>query len=508
VGAGRQLAAACPAPRGGASAAARTLAALPATAAAAADHSEGRSGLDLARDTGLLAGTLYPTLIRLERSGLIAAHPPRPANRRDRPSRARGLDGGEPACRRTYRLTDEGMTQAAADPSARPQENWLPALLVAVVTGYVVLARPEGSRLTDLDVYIGAVTGLRDGASLYDFISGNAPFTYPPFAGLVFLALTWIPALPLQLAWTVATIAAVLALAVLSSGITLTPGTRPTQGTRPTSSTRPRPSPSVSLLALVLMLSAPVSSDLKYGQVSIFLAVLVVADVVGECRWQGVLIGLAAAIKLTPLIFIPLLWFGGRKRAAVTATATFAGGAAIAAAVLPGDSWRFWTTEVMHVSRLGYITSVGNQSLNGALLRYDVAAPVRSLCVLMIGGVVVVLALRRAARLAHDGDWLAAVVVVGAAGVVFSPVSWTHHQVWLVLAVLLPVRGHGWLRRTWPLVVLAVMLLPVTALGPPLWSNARLLLAIVTAALLPLGATVAAPNVDEAEQAPTSAPRS
>jgi alpha-1,2-mannosyltransferase len=123
---------------------------------------------------------------------------------------------------------------------------------------------------------------------------------------------------------------------------------------------------------------------------------------------------------------------------------------------------------------------------------------VRSLSVLIVGGIVVVLALRRAGRLAHDGDRLASVVVVGAAGVVFSPVSWTHHQVWLVLAALLPVRGPGWLRRTWPALVLAVMLLPVTALGSPLWSNARLLPAISTAALLPLGARVTPAEADEA----------
>ena len=461
---------------------ARALAALSATTA---DESEGCAALDLALATGLPAGTLYRTLIRLERSGLVAAHPPRLAYRGGRPSQPHSFAGGERTGRRTYRLTDEGRTRTAAEPPTVPQENWLPALLVAVVTGYVVLARPEGSRLTDLNVYIGAVTGLRDGASLYDFISGNAPFTYPPFAGLAFLPLTWIPALPLQLGWTLATILAVLALAVLSGGTSPIQGTRLTQGTGLIPSMRRN----VPLLALVLMLSAPVSSNLKYGQVSIFLAVLVLTDVVRDSRGQGVLIGLAAAIKLTPLIFIPMLWFGGRKTAAFTAAATFACCAALAAVILPGDSWRFWTTEVMHVSRLGYITSVGNQSLNGALLRYDVAALARSLSVLIVGGIVVVLALRRAARLAYDGDWLSAVVVVGAAGVAFSPVSWTHHQVWLVLGALLPVRGPGWLRRTWPALVLAVMLLPVTALGPPLWSNARLLLAISTAALLPLGAT-------------------
>jgi alpha-1,2-mannosyltransferase len=412
---------------------AKTLAALPSAT------DEGHSGLDLIRATHLPSGTLYPALVRLQRSGLAEA--------------MRGP-------RRRYRRTPQTPIGYERSPT------WLPALLVAIVTGYVVLIRP-GPILTDLGVYIGAVTGLREGTSLYDFISGNAPFTYPPFAGLVFLPLTWVPIVALQLMWTLATIAAVLALARLIS----------TRRNAP-------------LLALVLMLSAPVSSDLKYGQVSVFLAVLIVADVLRESRWQGVLIGLTAAIKLTPLIFIPLLWFGGRRRAAALATAVFVACATIAALILPKDSWRFWTSEVTDVSRLGYITSVGNQSLNGALLRSDVPAPVRSVAVLMIGGLVVLLALRRSTRLAHDGDWLSAAVLMGAAGIVFSPVSWTHHQTWLVLAALLPVRGPRWLRRAWPILVVAVMLLPVTALGPPLWSNARLLLAITAAALLPLTSSV------------------
>ncbi len=238
----------------------------------------------------------------------------------------------------------------------------------------------------------------------------------------------------------------------------------------------------------MLVLSAPVSSDLKYGQVSIFLAAGIAVDllVLRRSRWQGLLIGLAAAIKLTPLIFIPLLWLAGRRRAAVLATATFAACGAVAGLALPGDSWRFWTAEMSHVSRLGYITSAGNQSLNGALLRFELSAPVRSAIVLVAGGAIAALALHRVARLARAGDWSSALVLTGAAGVVLSPVSWTHHQIWLVLAALLPVRGSAWARRAWPALVLVVMLLPVPALGSPLCGNARLLLAITIAVLLPL----------------------
>jgi alpha-1,2-mannosyltransferase len=329
--------------------------------------------------------------------------------------------------------------------------GWLPALLVAVVTGYAVLTRPPGPRLADLDVYLGAVTGLRHGDSLYDFILGNAPFTYPPFAGLLLVPLTGVPKMGLQVFWTLTTVIAVVLIGHLAGA---------------------RRAP---LITLALFLSAPVSSDLRYGQVSVFLGLLVLVDVLRPMgRANGVLIGLAAAIKLTPLIFIPMLWLGGRRRAAVTATATFVACATAAALVLPADSWRYWTTEVRDVNRLGFIDSVGNQSLNGALLRMGLDSPVRQGLVLLLGGLVVLFALHRARKMADAGDWLAATVVVGAAGVVLSPVSWTHHQIWLVLGAFLArnavARAAG----------LALMLLPSTAV----WGEARLLWAVAVATMI------------------------
>ncbi|MCA2216795.1 glycosyltransferase 87 family protein [Jidongwangia harbinensis] len=361
---------------------------------------------------------------------------------------------------------------------AAPTVLWLGAAVVAALTAYAALRRPADVRLSDLSVYLGAVAGLTDGASLYDFIRGNAPFTYPPFAALLFTPLTWLPTLPLQLAWSLATVATVLGLARLVARAH-EPRTLAEAGDR-------RPTVAAAL-ALMLMLSAPVSSDLKYGQVSLFLAGLITLDLLALRRtpWHGALIGFTAAVKLTPLIFIPLLWYAGRRTAALTATATFAGCAAVAALALPGDSWRFWTTEMFQVSRLGYITSAGNQSLNGALMRFELPVSLRSALVLLIGGTVAAVALRRGARLARSGDWLSATVVAGAASVVLSPVSWTHHQIWLVLAALLPVRGPAWVARMWTATVVAVMVLPVTALGTPLWTNARLVLAITIAAAVP-----------------------
>jgi alpha-1,2-mannosyltransferase len=425
----------------------------------------GRPGLDLARDTGLSSGRLYPVLVRLQRAGLIEAH----------------WSTG----RRTYRLTAPAPVQRtgpALQPNADTRDQrslrtallWLPAALAALITTWVALTRPPHVRLSDLAVYTGAVEGLTHGASLYDFISaGDAPFTYPPFAGLLFLPLVGASPSALQLGWTLSTLVILAGLAVVLSRHAGAAGA---------------PSRLAPAFALALVLSAPVSSNLRFGQVSLLLAALITVDVLAlrQSRWQGLLIGLAAAVKLTPLIFIPMLWLTGRRRAAVLASATFAVCAALAGLALPGDSWRFWTTEISHVSRLGHITGIGNQSLNAALLRLELSAPVRSAVVLLAGGAIAALALHRAARQARSGDWFSALVLTGAAGLVLSPVSWTHHQIWLVLAALLPVAGAPWARRAWPVLVLAVMLLPLPALGPPLWSNARLLLAVTIAVLLPL----------------------
>jgi alpha-1,2-mannosyltransferase len=381
---------------------------VPTTALTDALRESPKTGLDLIRTTGLPSGTLYPTLIRLQRAGAIQA---------------------------TWHDNRRRYT-AAAGPHAIDQKTWLPAILVAIAIAWTTLNRSTTDRMPDFQVYIGAVDGLRHGAGLYDFARDNAPFTYPPFAGLVFWPLTWLPTLAVQIAWTAATITTVLWLAHKTGA-----------------------------QALLLMLSAPVASDLRYGQVSLFLAALVTLDVLRPSRAQGVLIGLAAAVKLTPLIFIPMLWVTGKKRAAVTAAGTFAACAAIGAAILPRDSWRFWTTEMFHVSRLGNITNIGNQSLNGALMRLDI--PLRPAIVLVAGGTITLLALRRAAKATK----IQGLIAVGAASIVLSPVSWTHHQIWLALG---PTTGA------------ALMILPVTALDGPLWSNIRLILAILLAVAIPL----------------------
>jgi DNA-binding PadR family transcriptional regulator len=74
-------------------------------AALAAQQSQWRHGYDLARDTKLKSGTLYPILIRLADRKMVEA-----CSEAERPA-------GQPR-RHTYRLTGPGLTSAAAQGSA------------------------------------------------------------------------------------------------------------------------------------------------------------------------------------------------------------------------------------------------------------------------------------------------------------------------------------------------------------------------------------------------------
>ena len=381
-------------------------------------------------------------------------------------------------------LADRPRTRAAVTPAL-----WVAAVLVAALQAWGGLHRPLVDRLSDLQVYLGSVDTFWHGGSLYDFAAAatGAPFTYPPFAGLVLSPLAFVPFAVVAWAWSAATLLVVVAVAyavMRHSELRTGEG----GGWR------------IAAVALVLFASAPIPSNFRFGQISVFLVAAVLVDalrVVPE-RYRGIATGLAGAIKLTPLIFVPYYWFSGQRRTAVTATVTFAVGTAVAWLVLPGESVRFWFTEIWNVNRVGNIATGGNQSLNGALLRWELPDTARTLIVALVGSAVVVLALIRAVRADRNGYPLAGVVIVGAAGLVFSPVSWTHHQVWLVLALLLAVSTRARTNLIWAVVVLAVMALPIISVetGLPtgfLTENARLWLAIAGAAVVPFVALRRAP---------------
>ncbi|NED16232.1 bifunctional glycosyltransferase 87/phosphatase PAP2 family protein [Streptomyces sp. SID9124] len=354
---------------------------------------------------------------------------------------------------------------------------WLVVAALAVRQMAVVLRQPPGERLTDLETWIGENGVLHVNGSLYD----TDRFTGTPFAGLVLKPLTRTAEQSLGVAWTFGSLLLVAALGVVAARALPGPVARRT-----------------ALLAApvaisLLMLSLPVRNAFHLGQVSILpvLLVLVGLFVVRGERRAGALIGVAAALQPTVLLFALLLWLTGRRRCALTAAAAFAASTALAWAAMPHDSWTYWVHHVAGAGLGDQADSLANQSLHGALLRLGLAGPPEIALFLALAAAVCVLGLRRAVRYARDGQLLLAVAVTGCVAVAVSPTAWQHQLLWVLLAVVGRVGRSASDRLVWPVLVVLVTTLPGTMLLPnigavfPVRDNVLLIAA--------LGAACAAP---------------
>ncbi|WP_128428121.1 bifunctional glycosyltransferase 87/phosphatase PAP2 family protein [Streptomyces cyaneus] len=354
---------------------------------------------------------------------------------------------------------------------------WLVATILGVRQLAVVLSTPSGERLTDLETWVGPAGVLHVKGSLYD----STQFTGTPFGGLVLKPLTRAAEQALGWGWTFGTLLLVAALGLVAARALPQPVSRRT-----------------SLLAApvaisLLMLSLPVRNTLYLGQTSIMpvLLVLVGCFVVRGERASGVLIGLAAALQPTLLLFTPLLWFTGRRRAAASTGATFAASTVLAVVAMPHDSYTYWVHHMGGVGLGGRADDLANQSLHGALLRLGLTGPLEIVLFLLLGAAVAVLALRRAVRYAHDGQLLLAVAITGCAAIVMSPTAWQHQLLWVLLAIVGQVGKRASDRYVWPVAVVLVMTLPAKMMVPdkvvfhPLRADLVLLAALATAAVVP-----------------------
>ncbi|MDP9791492.1 hypothetical protein J2S43_000004 [Catenuloplanes nepalensis] len=304
---------------------------------------------------------------------------------------------------------------------------WAVFAAIAIVSSVLVLHRAPDDRLSDLHIYYGAAEAVRAGDALYGYVAENGgPFTYPPFAAILFVTFTWIPELTLRIVWLAATTGAVAAIGVTMSRLLagrhaalLPPG-----------------------IAIAVLITSSAQSNLRFGQVSVFLVLLALVDAAGltPARYRGVLIGVAAAIKLTPLLFVAFLLWSRQTGAAARATLTFLGCGLLGALALPADSWTYWSGTVLRTSRIGDLTSTGNQSINGVLLRAGVT---ETAAWVAAAGAICLVALWHARRAHRSGEPGRAAVLVGCATVAASPVSWTHHQVWLPLAAIMLITVGG-----------------------------------------------------------------
>ncbi|TNC20846.1 DUF2029 domain-containing protein [Amycolatopsis alkalitolerans] len=326
------------------------------------------------------------------------------------------------------------------------------------------------------------------------------PFTYPPTAALLFVPLA---ILPTQVAWGVLTAVSVLAMAlVIRVAIGSLP--KPVAGPRWWSS----PARATLVFSVVLVVLEPVWRTIFLGQINLVLMALVVLDVlVVTARGVpvgGIMVGVAAAVKLTPLVFVVHLFLTGKRADAVRALLTFFGLQALMLLLIPGDTIRYWTTTIYDTSRIGPVLWAGNQSLNGLLNRVTDLAPWASNAALGLSAVLAIPAIWLMLRFHRRGQALPALLVTAFFGLLASPISWSHHWVWVVpLIVLLIARlpqstpATAWRRWLGTGAVIAVFISCVLLLLPngrnielhwKFWQgvlgNAYILMPLVLAAVL------------------------
>jgi len=193
-------------------------------------------------------------------------------------------------------------------------------------------------------------------------------------------------------------------------------------------------------VSAVALWTEPVLRSVQVGQIELLLMALIAWDMCQpeHRKWKGVGIGVAAGIKLVPLIFIPYLILAGKLRQAAVATAVFAATVVVGFVALPHESVKWWLTGYfLHAGNFSN-TSLGsllNQSMLALLERTPAGAGSVTAVWVLFAAVIGCLGLAAAALLARSGRPTAGWVTCALTGVLISPISWDHHWVWIVPAV-------------------------------------------------------------------------
>jgi alpha-1,2-mannosyltransferase len=317
-------------------------------------------------------------------------------------------------------------TQERARPQAWLHRAALPLAVVLFAAQVAVVAIWPAAHLLMIDVQVYRAGGadVLHGAPLYGGgVLLDLPFVYPPFAALVFVPLSLLPLGILKVLWTAVAVALVAFVVRRSSALV---------------GWEPPPAVTVLLVAVLLALD-PIHTTINLGQINVVLLALVLADMTGRPgRMRGVGVGLAAALKLTPLVFVAYLLLVGRRRAAATALATFAGSVGIGFLLDPADSAAYWLDGTFAAAdRISPVAGASNHSLAGLLARAGAPGWVGLVAAAVLG----VAGLAVAVRAHRRGAELWGLIVCGLLAAAVAPFAWSHHYVWFgPLVVLLAHR--------------------------------------------------------------------
>jgi len=316
---------------------------------------------------------------------------------------------------------------------------------------------PNGANFVDLHVYLGGAAALDHPGTLYSYVYADQtpdfplPFTYPPFAAVVFYPLHLLPFGLVAFLWQIATMAALYGSVRISQrliGVPRGAGRRVAM-----------------LWTAIAIWIEPLRSTFDYGQINVLL-MLGVLWAVYTTRWwlSGLLVGVAAGIKLTPAI--SGVYFLGVRRwaAAAFSVVVFLATVGVSALVV-GDQTRYYFTDLLgDAHRVGPIATSFNQTWRGGISRilgHDAGFGPLVLAAIAVTALLAVLAWR-----ALDGsDQLGKLLVVELFGLLLSPISWTHHWVWLVPLMIWAI--HGPPRERPGARIVGWGWLALTIIGPP-----------------------------------------
>ncbi len=329
-------------------------------------------------------------------------------------------------------------TAAPARSGTGPLARLAPVLLLASIVArlawtYLV---PNGANFVDLHVYLGGAAALDDPGTLYSYVYAEQtpdfplPFTYPPFAALVFYPLSRLPFTVVALCWQVGIIAALYGVVRVSQRLI---GVAAGSGHR-----------AAMLWTAIGIWLEPLRSTADYGQINVFL-VLAALWAAYSSRWwvSGLLVGLAAGIKLTPAI-TGFYFLGMRRWAAAAFAAVVFGATVVVSVAIIGEQARYYFTDLLgDASRVGPIGTSFNQSWRGGISRilgHDAGYGPLVAAAIAVTVVLAILAWR-ALGCAGDRDRLGSLLVVQIVGLLISPISWTHHWIWVLPLMLWLIAG-------------------------------------------------------------------
>ena len=314
--------------------------------------------------------------------------------------------------------------------------RWLQTILwgLGVVSVAIAMTRALDIGLTthqvDFGVYLMGAKQVFTGHLYTSYLaSPREPFTYPPISALLFIPFTAVSRVTAQAIW--AALSTLLLIGFLYCSL---------------KAVRPRwRGASLVQWSLILMLPAlalnPVNVTFGLGQINVLVALLVLADLAilpglkSHSIPRGVMTGMAGALKLTPLIFVPFLFATKQVRAGCMALITFSLCGISMLIVAPSESWSYWTRYVFDAHRVGGVVYISNQSLRSTIYRFSHGHVPEGLLVLLVLSIGTV-GLSTAVWAYRKSSPLLGILLCAVTGLLVSPITWAHHLVWVVPIIL------------------------------------------------------------------------